>query len=213
MSNNLTDLENKVLELRQEKGYTIEETKKELNITDKVFKNAIENLKEAGDYDEEKIKQAKKNKKRREYEKKNRNRTKLPPDEEEYRQKCIDFMCRRYFEYNQTKKLNPLLVSKIQSLNKVASYKIIYNTMKNQQKNLDYANIKFKNYSSDFQKINYMLAIVKNNLNITYKRLKRKETVQEAENNRFDVQDMLRKLDKNTTSKPTQRIDMSQWLD
>ena len=114
---------------------------------------------------------------------------------------------------NQTKKLNPLLVSKIQSLNKVASYKIIYNTMKNQQKNLDYANIKFKNYSSDFQKINYMLAIVKNNLNITYKRLKRKETVQEAENNRFDVQDMLRKLDKNTTSKPTQRIDMSQWLD
>ena len=29
MSNNLTDLESKSLELRQEKGYTIEETKRE----------------------------------------------------------------------------------------------------------------------------------------------------------------------------------------
>lgn len=213
MNNNLINLESKILELRQEKGYTIEETKKELNITDKVFKKAIISLKEAGVYDEEKIKQAKKNKKRREYKKKNRNKPKLPPDEEEYRQKCIDFMCRRYFEYNQTKRFNPILVSKIQTLNKIASYKIIYATMKNQQKNLDYANIKFKNCSSDFQKITYMLTIVKNNLSTTYKRLKKKESIQEAENNRYDVQDMMRKLDKNIVSKPTQRVDMSKWLD
>lgn len=213
MDNNLTELENRILELREIKGYTIEETIKTLKINNKTFKATVERLKDKGFYNAEKIKEAMKKKNIRNKAKQRSNNPKLDPKEEDYRKKCIDFMCRRYFEYNETGRFNPLLVSKIQNLNKITSYRVIYNTMLAQQRNLDYANIKLKNCSSDLQKINYMLAIVKNNLGVTYKKLKKKDMVQEAESKQYDVQDMLRRLDKKTVSKPTEKIDMSQWFD
>ena len=58
---NLSELENQVLFLRQKQGYTINETIKELNITANIFKKITEKLQNLGLYSEEEIQKAKKN--------------------------------------------------------------------------------------------------------------------------------------------------------
>ena len=52
---NLSELENQVLFLRQKQGYTINETIKELNITANIFKKITEKLQNLGLYSEEEI--------------------------------------------------------------------------------------------------------------------------------------------------------------
>lgn len=208
MKEDLTDIEKKILELRQEKGYTVEETLAELKIKRTLFKEIVLKLENLGLYNKERIQQAMKKKKIKLKNKDYNSRIKLSTEEEQYRKKSIDVMCRRYFDYNKTKHFNPVLVSKLQGLNKFSSYKTIYNTIIYQQQNLDYANTKV--FSSDFQKISYMIAIIKNNLSKVYTEMKEKE--KNAQN--LTITDSLaRELTKNRVTKPTKRLDMSSLLD
>ena len=90
----------------------------------------MEDKKRNHSWDEEEIKKAMKRKKQRDYYQKHKNHKKLPSEEEEYRQKCIDILCTKYFCYNETKQFNPILVSKLNNLYKQSfSYKIIYNSI------------------------------------------------------------------------------------
>lgn len=208
MKENLTDIEKRILELRQKKGYTVEETLAELKIKRTLFKEIVLKLENLGLYDKEKIQQAIKKRKTTLKNKDYNSRIKLSTEEEQYRKKSIDVMCRRYFDYNKTKHFNPVLVSKLQGLNKFSSYKTIYNTIIYQQQNLDYANTKV--FSSDFQKISYMIAIIKNNLSKVYTEMKEKE--KNAQN--LTITDSLaRELTKSRVTKPTKRLDMSSLLD
>ncbi len=208
MKENLTDIEKRILELRQKKGYTVEETLAELKIKRTLFKEIVLKLENLGLYDKEKIQQAIKKRKTTLKNKDYNSRIKLSTEEEQYRKKSIDVMCRRYFDYNKTKHFNPVLVSKLQGLNKFSSYKTIYNTIIYQQQNLDYANTKV--FSSDFQKISYMIAIIKNNLSKVYTEMKEKEI--NAQN--LTITDSLaRELTKSRVTKPTKRLDMSSLLD
>lgn len=211
MEQNLTELEEKILDLRTKKGYTIENTLKELKIPRRVFKETVELLQEKGLYKEEDVKKAIKNKKNREYVEKNKTRKKLSPEEEDYRKKCIDFMCKKYFDYERTKKFNPVLVAKLQNLNKLCSYKVIFNTIKYQERSLDYANL--KPMASEYQKISYMMAIIKNNLNVVYKKIQKQEKIQEGKDKQIDDKKLVNQLNKNIISKPSEKIDMSNFLD
>ena len=208
MKENLTDIEKRILELRQKKGYTVEETLAELKIKRTLFKEIVLKLENLGLYDKEKIQQAIKKRKTTLKNKDYNSRIKLSTEEEQYRKKSIDVMCRRYFDYNKTKHFNPVLVSKLQGLNKFSSYKTIYNTIIYQQQNLDYANTKV--FSSDFQKISYMIAIIKNNLSKVYTEMKEKEI---NAHNLTITDSLARELTKSRVTKPTKRLDMSSLLD
>lgn len=208
----LTTIEKKVLKLRQVEGYSIEETLKIAKISKKVFKDIIDKLKEVGVYDEEQIKKAKRNKKRRENYEKNKDKTKLSPEEESYKKKCIDFLCVKYFNYNETHEFNPILVKKLSDLyNKISSYKVIYNTILSQESNLSYANK--KSFSSEYQKIIYMIAIIRNNLAIVWKKMQKYEEEQRGFNNRINDNEIVKQLNKKVKTKPTKRVDMTQYLD
>ena len=204
----LSNIKNKIIELRQNKGYTIEETIKKLHISRKIFTNLVTELKNSGEYDEEKIKKAMK--KKRNQINYNKNKVKLSPEEEEYRKKCIDLMCKRYFNYEQTHRFNPVLVQKLQILNNICSYKVIFNTIRVHQKNLDYANTKV--FSSEYQKISYMMTIIRNNVNNVSKRIQRKEQINKSNTIENDNQ-FLNLLNKNVVSKPVKRKDLSFLLD
>ncbi len=209
MAEEITEIQKKILEYRQEKGYSIDKTMEELKLTRKIFNQNVEKLKEKDLYDEIKIKEAMKNRKLQNSVKKAvTTKLNLSPEEEEYRKECIDIMCKRYFDYNKTKHFNPVLVSRIQNLNKYAPYKIIYNTIVYHQKNLDYAST--KTFSSEFQKISYMIAIIKNNLSKVYKDMQEKEELQK----KSTISDSLaRELTKKRVTKPTKRLDMTDLLD
>lgn len=210
MNNKLSKIENDVLELRQKKGYTIEETIKELNIKRKEFQNIISKLKNLNLYNEDQIKKAQRNRKARKNKEILQNKTKLSEEEEMYRKKSIDFMCKKYFDYNLTHHFNPVLVKKIQDLSKITSYKIIYNTIIYQQNSLNFANTKV--FSSEYQKISYMIAIIKNNLSIVWKKVQRQEQIRESKEKGEDKEIVLQ-LNKTYETKPTDRFDMTDWLD
>jgi len=209
MAEEITEIQKKILEYRQEKGYSIDKTMEELKLTRKIFNQNVEKLKEKDLYDEIKIKEAMKNRKLQNSVKKAvTTKLNLSPEEEKYRKECIDIMCKRYFDYNKTKHFNPVLVSRIQNLNKYAPYKIIYNTIVYHQNNLDYAST--KTFSSEFQKISYMIAIIKNNLSKVYKDMQEKEELQK----KSTISDSLaRELTKKRVTKPTKRLDMTDLLD
>ena len=211
MDNNLSELEKQILQCREVQGLTIDQTIEQLKITRTVYQKSIKDIKQKGLYDEEKIKKAKNNKKRREYLLQNKNTPCLSKEEKEYRKKCIDIMCKKYFDYDSTHNFNPMLVKKLSELSKSASYKVIFNTIKYQEKSLDYANK--KSMSSEYAKINYMMAIIKNNLNVVYKKIQRQQKEQEAVNNRTDFNGLVTQLNKTIVSKPTEKIDMSIFLE
>lgn len=210
MNNELSELEKSVLELRQTKGFTIEETINKLHLKRKEFQNIVSKLKKLNLYNEEEIKKAQKNKKIRENRNKNKFKPKLTEEEEMYRKKSIDFMCRKYFDYNLTHHFNPILVAKLQELGKITSYKVIYNTIIYQEKSLNFANT--KTFSSDYQKISYMMAIIKNNLSIVWKKLQRQDQIRESKEKGED-KEIVKQLNKKYETKPTERFDMSAWLD
>ena len=209
MAEKISEIQQKILDYRENKGYSMDKTIEELKITRKRFNQNVEKLKEKDLYDEIKIKEAMKNRKLQNSVKKAVTpKLNLSPEEEEYRKECIDIMCNRYFDYNKTKHFNPILVSRIQNLNKYAPYKIIYNTIVYQQKSLDYAY--YKTFSSEFQKISYMIAIIKNNLSKVYKDMQKKE---EQQKNITISDSLARELTKKRITKPTKRLDMTDLLD
>lgn len=208
---NLNDTEKEILKLRMKEGLTIDQTIHKLKISRKDFKEIVKKLKKENLYDEEEIKKAMKRRKRKEYTSAHKSKQKLSPEEENYRKKCIEFLCTRYFSYNETHRFNPVLVTKLQQLHSISSYKIIFNTIIYQKKNLDYANR--KPMASEFQKISYMMAIIRNNLHIVYKKIKRKENIEESKEKKSNTSNLANQLNKTIISKPTDKIDMSQFLD
>ena len=211
----LSELEGQVLFLRQKQGYTINETIKELNITANIFKKIIEKLQILGLYNEEEIEKAKKNRKLRERYAKTKGKPVLglSKEEENFRQLCISFMCEKYLDYNTTKKMNPILVTKLKQLNTYGSYEVIYRTLQSQEKNLNYINSN-KTFQSDIQKISYFLAIIKNNMAKIQNQLKNKKAVVEAKRNSTSMnEDIIDMLENKTVSKPTKRKDLSEFID
>ena len=99
----------------------------------------------------------------------------------------------------------------MQNLNKLCSYKVIFNTIKYQERSLDYANL--KPMASEYQKISYMMAIIKNNLNVVYKKIQKQEKIREGKDKQIDDKKLVNQLNKNIVSKPSEKIDMSDFLD
>lgn len=208
----MTELEEKILELRQKKGMQLSEISKELNISNYQLKKIIEKLKIEKLYDEEKVKKAISNRKRREKYKENKNTItpKLTTEEEKYRKKCIEFLCVNFFDYNKTKKINPVLIKKIQDLGKISSYHIIYNTIISYEKALKYSNQ--KKFQNEYTKISYIVSIIKNNLKNTWELNNENKKANKKIFNKTD-NDLIDELNKNRITKKIDRVDLSEFLD
>lgn len=208
----MTELEEKILELRQKKGMQLSEISKNLSISNYQLKKIIEELKIKNLYDEDKVKKAISNRKRREKYQENKNNTtpKLTIEEEQYRKKCIEFLCVNFFDYNKTKKINPVLIKKIQDLGRISSYHIIYNTMISYEKVLRYSNQ--KKFQNEYTKIAYIISIIKNNLKNIWELNNKNEKESKKVFNKTD-NDLLDELNKNRITKKVSRVDLSEFLD
>lgn len=211
MENNLTELQNKILDLRTKKGYTVDQTLKSLDIKRSAFNKEVQILKDKNLYDEDTIKKAMKRKKQRENKENNKNKVKLPPQEEEYRKKCIDFLAKEYFNYNNTHHINPLLIKKIKELHEHGSYQLIFFTIISEKENLAYAST--KNMSSEYNTISYMMAIIRNNLNKSREKLKLQQKINQGMAKKYNDTSTINDLNNQITTKPTTRIDMSDLID
>lgn len=212
---NLSELEKQVLELRMEKGYTINETIKELEITTTIFKKIVKKLEELNLYNEDLLKKAKKRRKARERyaQTKGEKVLGLSEKEENFRQLCISFMCEKYFNYNITKKMNPILVTKLKQLNSYASYEVIYRTLQLQEKNLNYIHSN-KRFNNDTQEMSYLLTVVKNNLKKVNDKLDINNAINEAKLKATNMnEDIIRMLDQKIETKPTTKRDLSEFID
>lgn len=211
----LSELERQVLELRIEDGYTINETVEELKITATIFKKIVKKLEELGLYDEELLKKAKRRRKSRERYKKTKGKKVLglSEEEEKFRKLCISFMCEKYFNYNITKQMNPILVTKLKKLNSYASYEVIYRTMQTQEAKLNYIHSN-KNFNSENQEMSYLLAVIKNNLVEINKKLNINNAINDAKLKATNMnEDIIEMLSQNIETKPTTKRDLSEFID
>lgn len=211
----LSELEKQVLELRIEKGYTINETIKELGITTTIFKKIIKKLEELELYNEELLKKAKNRRKSRERYAKTKGQKVLglSEKEEKFRQLCISFMCEKYFNYNITKKMNPILVTKLKQLNAYASYEVIFRTLQSQEKNLNYIHSN-KSFNNDTQEMSYLLTVVRNNLKKVNEKLDMNNAINEAKLKSTSMnEDIIEMLNQKIETKPTTKRDLSEFID
>lgn len=210
------NLEEKILNLRQNLGYTIPETLKELNIKRKQYDQIVDILTQQGLYDEYKVRDAinEKNlklKRKRIYEKL-KNKPKLPTLEAEYFKKCKDILSFDYFNYAVTKKYNPSITLKLNDLyRKGYSYKTIYNVLLSQQNSLQYANK--KQFNSDYNKLCYIMVIISSKLPAQVNQDKNYEEASEGLKKRIDDNEISSELNKKRISKPSHKLDMSEFLD
>lgn len=203
--NNISEIQKSILELREKKGYSIENVLLELKITRKIYKQEVEKLKELNLYNEDKVKKAIKNRQRKE-KKQNAIKFEISEEEKDFRKKCINILSEKYLDYKKEKSFNPQLVTKLSELSKTSSYKIIYYTIQNQQKSLQYATT--KTFSSNYNKILYLISIIRNNLEKTKRQIEENEN--RIENNSLELS---HSLEKEIVSVPTDRLDMSDLID
>lgn len=211
----LSDLEKQILELRIDKGYTINETIGELDISSTVFKKAINKLEELGLYTEELLKKAKKRRKSRERYAKTKGEKvlNLSEEEENFRKLCISFLCEKYFDYKKTKKVNPILITKLKQLNSHASYEVIYRTLQSQESNLNYIHYN-KKFNNDIQEMSYLLAVIKNNLTKVNEKINMNNAINEAKLKSTSMnEDIIDMLNQKIETKPTKKRDLSEFID
>lgn len=212
---NLSEIEKQVLELRAEKGYTVNETVEELGITITIFKKIVKKLEELDLYNEEILKKAKKRRKSRERYAKTKGQKVLglSAEEENFRQLCISFMCEKYFNYNITKQMNPMLVTKLKQLNSYASYEVIYRTLQSQEQNLNYIHSN-KKFNNDTQEMSYLLTVVRNNLTKINDKLTMNNAINEAKLKSSSMnEDIIEMLNQKIETKPTTKRDLSEFID
>lgn len=212
---NLSEIEKQVLELRTEKGCTVNETIEELGITITIFRKIVKKLEELDLYNEEILKKAKNRRKSRERYAKTKGQKVLglSAEEENFRQLCISFMCEKYFDYNITKKMNPILVTKLKQLNSYASYEVIYRTLQSQEQNLNYIHSN-KKFNNDTQEMSYLLTVVKNNLTKINDKLTMNNAINDAKLKSASMnEDIIEMLNQKIETKPTKKRDLSEFID
>lgn len=201
---NLTELESNVLKAKQEEGLTVIEILNKFHITRFNYNKMIGKFKDLGLYDEKACAYAKLKRQQ-----KLREPLNLSKEEESFRKKCIDFLAINYFDYNKTKKFNPLLVKRLQTLSILSSYEVIYFTMQEVKPNIDYA-MQSKKFENENQKISYILAIIRNNLD-TYNIILTNQKSKNEKSNILNEQDKynLENLNKSSNNVHIEKFDFS----
>lgn len=212
MKNESIDISTKVKEYL-ETGETQKEICSNLNISEYKLRNIVKTLKENQLLDKEKIIQSKKKLKNKEKYEKNKEKPKLSNSENEARKEAIDIICRKYLDYENSKNFVSALSMKLAQIHLSYSYNIILSTIKNCESSLQYVNQ--KKFSNEFQKISYICAIIKNNINGVWTKWKKQHLIKIGLDKRYSQSDeeTVRRLNNPIKTTPTKRRDFSEFLD
>lgn len=211
----LTQQEQDLYNLKFVKGYNVAETLKKLNISRYKYDKIIAVFKEKGLYDKDKMEHAKINKQKRDRAAllSEHPELRLSSEEENYRKQCVDYMSVNFLDYDpKIQNFNPILIDKLRALHKVCSYKIILYAMKSQYGNMKRA-LEYKKFNNDRNKISYLIAIIRNSLNISWKKMIMEEKAYNNYKKNLNLDQFMERVNNTQKSKPTKRIDMSEWLD
>lgn len=203
----LSETEQKLLQLRQSKGYSISETLKELNVKREEYDEIVKKLTELGEYNETEVKKAIA---RKNYAK-NGEHFEIPEQEKEWFQKCKDELCGRYTLYNATKSYNPAMTTKlINSYKKGYSFKDLYASMVDCRQLLAY--YQNKHFNSEYGKMSYFMAIIENNVNKMKKLEKQNKGIHTGFNKKLSEDELIEQLNQKKETKAIKK-DMSAFFD
>lgn len=198
-------LEEYILDSRKE-GVLYKEILKELGLKIDDYYNALEKLKQKGLYDgkQERMEARKvKNKKVKEH------KNKLSEEENEYRKKIIEFLSVQYFDYNRENRFSTIIPKELSAIAYKYSYKDIYFTMQKYKLTFNHANNKV--FRTDYQKVKYFMAIVRDKIDKVSEDIKAKEEIQK----RKEAREKRKKLDmiETTQIEVKKRTDLSDLID
>ena len=136
-------------------------------------------------------------------------RLKLPEEEANARKDIIDIML-RVMQFQQNSKFPTSFTKKLAELKECYSYVEIKYTMLKVEDNLFWA-IKNKEFKSDYSKINYLMAVIQNNINKYRKELieiNKNQVI--SENKEVQELSVINTVKKNPKQK---KMDMSEFID
>lgn len=135
---------------------------------------------------------------------------KLKTEEKECQRLVGEVIAMRYLGIKDTTKFPSIMYIRISQLAKQYSYKSIYETLQRISKNLDYA-FTHKTFNGVNNKISYILAAVKNNIEVVHKE------IQEKENNKKDTKyldnQVLEGINNIKRTGASKKKDFSEFLD
>ena len=97
------------------------------------------------------------------------------------RKNLMKLIASEVLNYEQAQLLPKVLIKKISELHKHYSYEIILETFNQQEENLKYWMGLENKFNNEYQKVNYMMAIISNNINDVFNLHKTKEKIVEKE--------------------------------
>lgn len=125
----------------------------------------------------------------------------------EYRKKIYETLL-DYMGYDVSQLIPNIVTKQIEELHKGYTYRIIYNVIRSMEHNIRLA--MKKDFKSDFAKGKYLIAILSNNINDEYEKLKRETKI---ERNRAKTQPVeIENIEWNNPRKKNKR-DISEFLD
>lgn len=153
-------------------GKTFKFISDELQLSEYVVRKNVQYIKELTELTSQDIKYIR--------DKNNIEHKKLKTEEKECQRLVGELIAMRYLGIKDTTKFPSIMYIRVSQLAKQYSYKSIYETLQRISKSLDYA-FTHKTFNGINNKINYILAAIKGNIEVVYKEM------QEKENNKKDT--------------------------
>lgn len=200
---NFEDIQAQVFNLLME-GYTTTHIANKLGITIYIANKEVKAVKEITGLDNEDIKYIRT--KRREKE------NKINKVEQECKRQIGELIAPRYLGIKDTKDYPSIMYIRISQLRRKYSYKAIYETIKRCQSSLDYA-FQYKEFKDINHKLNYIIVVIKNNIENVYKDIQEKEKQAKIKEQEISNSQLLDNMVNVKGTGATKRKDFSDFLD
>lgn len=196
-----------ILEIKkymENSGDTIKETSLHFGVSSYKISQAIKKLKENNNWNEEKIKKAKRIKNKRE------NKYNYTTEDKEAYKKIIDYLSINYFNYNKDKRFNSIIAKFLNPLRKKYSSMVIWTAVSISKKQMNYA-VQNKNFNNAYNKTSYLFAIIKSSIPNALKIIEKKKIEEKNQENK--MKDNINIIDNDFIESHSTKRDLSEFLE
>ena len=196
-----------ILEIKkymENSGDTIKETSLHFGVSSYKISQAIKKLKENNNWNEEKIKKAKRIKNKRE------NKYNYTTEDKEAYKKIIDYLSINYFNYNKDKRFNSIIAKFLNPLRKKYSSMVIWTAVSISKKQMNYA-VQNKNFNNAYNKTSYLFAIIKTSIPNALKIIEKKKIEEKNQENK--MKDNINIIDNDFIESHSTKRDLSEFLE
>lgn len=198
-----TDIQAQVFNLLME-GHTVAYISSELQVKNYTTNKEIKAVKEITGLDNEDLKYIKAKRKEQE--------NKIDKIEQECKRQIGEFIAPRYLGIKDTKDYPSIMYIRVSQLRRKYSYKAIYETIKRCQSSLDHA-FQYKEFKDINHKLNYIIVVIKNNIENVYKDIQEKEKQAKIKEQEISNSQLLDNMINIKGTGATKRKDFSDFLD